>query len=141
MRASRMVRALIRALVVVAVVAVPALAADTVITAVSGGRFVTLEGKRVPSVKVFFTNGVIQKNVLTQSRVSKVVPSEVTFEAVLHGAVHELGGRGDLPDEVSKHPVRGGLGPQQRAVLPLDHELLSEADHAAEDDAHAEDAW
>jgi hypothetical protein len=73
MRASRMVRALIRALVVVAVVAVPALAADTVITAVSGGRFVTLEGKRVPSVKAFFTNGVIQKNVLTQSRVSKVV--------------------------------------------------------------------
>jgi hypothetical protein len=73
MRASRMFRALSRALVVVAVVAVPALAADTVITAVSGGRFVTLEGKRVPSVKAFFTNGVIQKNVLTQSRVSKVV--------------------------------------------------------------------
>ena len=73
MRAPRMVRALLRALVVVAVVAVPAVAAETVVTAVSGGRFVTLEGKRVPSVKVFFTNGVIQKDVLTQSRVSKVV--------------------------------------------------------------------
>lgn len=73
MRTSRMVRALLRALVVVAVVAVPAFAADTVITAVSGGRFVTVDGKRVPSVKVFFTNGVIQKNVLTESRASKVV--------------------------------------------------------------------
>ena len=73
MRTSRMVRALLRALVVVAVVAVPAFAAETVINAVSGGRFVTLEGKRVPSVKVFFTNGVIQKSVLTESRASKVV--------------------------------------------------------------------
>src|SRR5687767_14515192 len=73
MRASGMVRALLRALVVVAVIAVPAYAAETVITAVSGNRFVMVEGKRVTSVKAFFTNGVIQKSVLAESRVSKVV--------------------------------------------------------------------
>ena len=73
MRTSRIVRALLRAPVVVAVLAVPAFAADTVINAVSGGSFVTVEGKRVPSVKVFFTDGVVQKRVLTESRASKVV--------------------------------------------------------------------
>ena len=41
MRTSRMVRALLRALVVVAVLAVPAFAADTVVNAVTGGSFVT----------------------------------------------------------------------------------------------------
>ncbi len=73
MRTSRIVRALLRVLVVVAVLAVPAFAADTVINAVTGGSFVTVDGKRVSSVKVFFTNGVIQKRVLTESRASKVV--------------------------------------------------------------------
>ena len=73
MRASRMVRALLRALVVVAVIAVPAFAAEIVITAFPGSRFVTLEGKRVTSVKAFFTNGEIHKTVLTDSHVSKVV--------------------------------------------------------------------
>jgi hypothetical protein len=73
MRTSRIVRALLRVAVVVAVLAVPAFAADTVINAVSGGSFVTVDGKRVSSVKVFFTNGVIQKRVVTESRASKVV--------------------------------------------------------------------
>ena len=57
-----------------AVLAVPAFAADTVINAVSGGSFVTVDGKRVSSVKVFFTNGVIQKTRASRSpRASKVV--------------------------------------------------------------------
>ena len=41
MRTSRIVRALLRVVVVVAVLAVPAFAAETIINAVSGGRFVT----------------------------------------------------------------------------------------------------
>jgi Polysaccharide lyase/Ca-dependent carbohydrate-binding module xylan-binding len=73
MQTPRFLRALVRACVLSAVIAVPALAADTVIDAVSGGRFVTLEGKRVPSVKVFFTNGVIQKNFVTEARATKIV--------------------------------------------------------------------
>jgi hypothetical protein len=73
MRTPRIVRAFLRAVVVVAVLAVPAFAADTVINAVSGGSFVTVDGRRVSSVKVFFTNGMIQKRVLTESRASKVV--------------------------------------------------------------------
>jgi hypothetical protein len=68
-----MLRALVRAAVVVAVLAVPAFAAENIISTVSGGRFVTLDGKRVPSVKAFFTNGVIQKTVVTQDRATKIV--------------------------------------------------------------------
>jgi len=66
-------RALVRACVVLAVVAVPAFAADTVIDSMSGGRFVTLDGNRVPSVKAFFTNGTIQKGFVTEARTSKIV--------------------------------------------------------------------
>jgi len=66
-------RALVRACVVLAVVAVPAFAADTVIDSMSGGRFVTLDGNRVPSVKAFFTNGTIQKRFVTEARTSKIV--------------------------------------------------------------------
>jgi polysaccharide lyase-like protein/predicted xylan-binding protein with Ca-dependent carbohydrate-binding module len=73
MQTSGFLRALVRACVVLAVVAVPAFAADTVIDAVSGGRFVTLDGKRVPSVKAFFTNGTIQKGFVTEQRASKIV--------------------------------------------------------------------
>ena len=73
MQTSGFFRALARACVVLAVAAVPAFAADTVIDAVSGGRFVTLDGKRVPSVKIFFTNGTIQKNFVTEAPASKIV--------------------------------------------------------------------
>jgi hypothetical protein len=73
MQTSRVARALVRACVVLGVLAVPAFAADTVIDAVSGGRFVTVEGKRVPSVKAFFTEGVIQKNFLIEAPASKIV--------------------------------------------------------------------
>ena len=73
MRISRVPRALVRALVVLAVVAVPAFAAENVINTVLGGRFVTLDGKRVDSMKVFFTNGVIQKTVVTERRATKLV--------------------------------------------------------------------
>src|SRR4029079_2984583 len=72
MRTSRMPRALVRALVVLAVVAVPAFAAENVVNTVLGGRFVTLDGKRVDSMKAFFTNGVVQKTVVTDQRATKI---------------------------------------------------------------------
>jgi Polysaccharide lyase/Ca-dependent carbohydrate-binding module xylan-binding len=73
MQTSRVFRALLRACVVLAVVAVPAFAAETVITAMSGSRFVTLGGKRVPSVKAFFTEGVVQKTINTDAPVNRLV--------------------------------------------------------------------
>jgi polysaccharide lyase-like protein/predicted xylan-binding protein with Ca-dependent carbohydrate-binding module len=73
MQTSRLFRALLRACAVLAVVAVPAFAADSVIDAISGGRFVTLDGKRVQSVKAFFTDGTIQKNFITEQRATKLV--------------------------------------------------------------------
>jgi hypothetical protein len=74
METRRVFRALLRACVVVlAVVAVPAFAAETVIDAVSGGRFVTVDGNRVPSVKAFFTEGVVQKTITTDAPVNKLV--------------------------------------------------------------------
>jgi hypothetical protein len=68
-----MLRALVRAAVVAAVLAVPAFAAESVITSFAGGRFVTLDGKRVESVKAFFTNGTIRKSIVTEQRATKLV--------------------------------------------------------------------
>jgi Polysaccharide lyase/Ca-dependent carbohydrate-binding module xylan-binding len=73
MRSSRLLRALVRAAVLVAVVAVPAYAAENLITQVAGWRWVTVDGQRVPTVKAFFTNGTIQKTIVTDRPVTKLV--------------------------------------------------------------------
>jgi hypothetical protein len=73
MRTSRMLRALVRAAVVLAVFAVPAFAAEDIVHSILGGRFATLDGKRVDTMKAFFTNGVIQKTLVTEQRATKIV--------------------------------------------------------------------
>ncbi len=73
MQKSRMLRALARALVVVAVLAVPAFAAETIVTYVSGHKFATTAGKHVMPGKMFFTNGVVQKTVTPDQRTTKLV--------------------------------------------------------------------
>jgi hypothetical protein len=69
----RIFRVLARALVVIAVLAVPAYAAENLISSIVGWRFVTVDGNRVLSVKAFFTNGTIQKTIVTESRSTKLV--------------------------------------------------------------------
>ncbi|MGH2979836.1 MAG: heparin lyase I family protein, partial [Solirubrobacterales bacterium] len=73
MRTSRMLRALVRAALVLAVLAVPAFAAENVVRSIWGARFVTVDGKRVLSVNAFFTNGEVQKTVVLEERATKLV--------------------------------------------------------------------
>jgi hypothetical protein len=67
-----MLRALIRAAVVMAVLAVPAFAAENILSSVAGSKFVTIGGKFVPSVKAFYTNGVVQKTFVLEQRATKI---------------------------------------------------------------------
>jgi hypothetical protein len=72
-RGSRIFRAGWKALVVLALAAVPAFAADTVVDIFQAEDAAVISGKRVEPVTVFYSNGRIEKEVNLAERATKVV--------------------------------------------------------------------
>ena len=73
MRTSRLFRVGWRALLVLAVAAVPAFAAETVVDTIQGEDTSKVSGKRVEPVTVFYSGGRVEKNVNLPRRATKLV--------------------------------------------------------------------
>lgn len=73
MRNSRFVRAGWKALIILAIAAVPAFGADSVVEIIQAEDASRINGKRVEPVTAFYTNGRIEKNVRLGERATKLV--------------------------------------------------------------------
>jgi hypothetical protein len=73
LRTSRIFRIGWRALLVLAVVAVPAFGAETVVDIIQGEDSSKVSGKRVESVTVFYTNGRVEKSIHLDRTATKLV--------------------------------------------------------------------
>jgi polysaccharide lyase-like protein len=73
LRTSRIFRIWWRVLLVLAVVAVPAFGAETVVDIIQGEDASKVSGKRVESVTVFYTNGRVEKSIHLNRTATKLV--------------------------------------------------------------------
>ena len=73
MRSSRLFRVGWRVLLVLAVAAVPAFAAETVVDIIQGEDTSKVSGKRIEPVTVFYSAGRVEKNVNLERRATKLV--------------------------------------------------------------------
>ena len=73
MRSTRIFRAAWKALIVLAIAAVPAFGADTVVEIIQAEDASKITGKRVEPVTAFYTNGRIEKSIRLEDTATKLV--------------------------------------------------------------------